>query len=193
MQIYSKFSSRAISLTPPEISSSQCMNWPCLWNLHPQVLETGEPCKVYLAADLLCLLAVVLFGKTSHWACYQPQWSMTVSKLVNKTTQSAFHGPKGRTMMLTMYFSPKTGWACVVGWPWLNARCPPKPLCHSPQGASWGEGAEERKYKERLVDRDRGKEKSLNNYCHRQNRFGLGKLIHCKSNQNRVMRNKPKS
>ena len=27
---------------------------------------------------------------------------------------------------------------CVVGWPWLDARCPPKPLYHSPSSAGQG-------------------------------------------------------
>ena len=39
----------------------------------------------------------------------------------------------------------------VVAWPWLGARCPPKPLYHSP--SSTGQG---RKYNKRLVGRDKG-------------------------------------
>ena len=49
----------------------------------------------------------------------------------------------------------------------------------------------ERKYGERLKGRDKGKERSLTSYCHRQNRLNLGRkgsLIHHQSNQSRIMR-----
>jgi len=35
----------------------------------------------------------------------------------------------------------------------------------------------ERKYDERLKGRDKDRERSLTNYCHRQNRLKLGKLV----------------
>jgi len=49
----------------------------------------------------------------------------------------------------------------------------------------------ERKYDERLEGRDKDRERSLANYCHRQNRLNLGRkgsLIHHKSNQSRIVR-----
>jgi len=54
----------------------------------------------------------------------------------------------------------------------------------------------DRKYDERLVGRDKDKERSLTNYCHRQTRLNLGKkgsLIYQQSNQSRLMRNKTRS
>ena len=112
MQMYSMFSACAISPILPETSGSQCMNWPTLCNLHPQLLEIDEPYKIYLNIDLLCLLAVDLFGKNSHWPHCESYWNMAVSILVNKSGQGAFHGPEGRSMMLTLYSFPKTGWPC---------------------------------------------------------------------------------
>jgi len=49
----------------------------------------------------------------------------------------------------------------------------------------------ERKYDERLKDRDKDRERSLTNCCHGQNRLNLGRkgsLIHHQSNQSRIMR-----
>jgi len=54
----------------------------------------------------------------------------------------------------------------------------------------------ERKYDERLKGRDKDRERSLTNYCHRQNRLNLGRkgsLIHHQSNQRRIVRNKSRS
>jgi len=104
MQMYSMFSACAISPRLPEMSGSWCMNWPFLLNLHPQLLERDEPYKIYLNIDLLCLLAVDLFGKNSHWLHCEPYWSTAVFILVNKSGQGAFHGPKGRSMTLILYF-----------------------------------------------------------------------------------------
>ena len=49
----------------------------------------------------------------------------------------------------------------------------------------------ERKGDERLKGRDKGRERSLTNYCHGQNRLNLGRkgsLIHHQSNQSRIVR-----
>jgi len=35
----------------------------------------------------------------------------------------------------------------------------------------------EKKYSERLLGQNKDRERSLNNYCHRQNRLNLGKLV----------------
>lgn len=66
MQMCSLFSACAISPILPEMSGSQCMNWPSLQNLHPQLLERDEPYKINLNIDNLCLIAAHLFGKNSH-------------------------------------------------------------------------------------------------------------------------------
>lgn len=44
----------------------------------------------------------------------------------------------------------------VMGWPWLESRNPPKPLCHSPPQLD-----KKRKYKERLMSQDKDRERSL--------------------------------
>jgi len=36
-----------------------------------------------------------------------------------------------------------SGFSAVVGWPWLDARCPPMPLYHSPSSS----GAEKIRWK----------------------------------------------
>ena len=64
----------------------------------------------------------------------------------------------------------------VVGWPWLDTRCPPKPLYHSPFSAgqrrenmtkgSWIEGMT-----------GTGHSPSWVSYCHGQTRLDLGKLV----------------
>jgi len=54
----------------------------------------------------------------------------------------------------------------------------------------------ERKYDERLESRNKDREGSLTNYCHRQNRLNLGRkgsLIYHQSNQSRIVRNKTRS
>jgi len=54
----------------------------------------------------------------------------------------------------------------------------------------------EREYDERLEGRDKDRERSLTNYCHRQNRLNLGtkkSLIYHQSNQSIIMRKKTKS
>ena len=50
----------------------------------------------------------------------------------------------------------------------------------------------ERKLNERLVGRDKDRERSLTNYHHGQNRLDLGKLVYYQSSQSRIMRNKTK-
>jgi len=75
---------------------------------------------------------------------------------------------------------------------WINARCPPKLLYHSPSSTGQGRG----KYDERLMGRDKDRERSLTNYCHGQNRLNLGRkgsLIYHQSNQTRIVRNKSRS
>jgi len=72
----------------------------------------------------------------------------------------------------------------------INARCRPKLLYHSPSSTG------ERKCDERLVDRDKHRERSLTNYRHRENRLNFrrkGSLIHHQSNQRRIVRNKIRS
>jgi len=59
---------------------------------------------------------------------------------------------------------------CVV-LAWLEARCPPKLLCHSPSQLDRGE----QKYNEMFMRRDKDRGRSLSNYCHGQNRLNLGK------------------
>ena len=53
----------------------------------------------------------------------------------------------------------------------------------------------EKKYEERLMGRDKGRERSLTRYPQGQIRLNLGKksLIYHQSNQNRIMRNQNKS
>jgi len=51
----------------------------------------------------------------------------------------------------------------------------------------------EKKYKESVVSQDKGRERSLTNYRHGQNRLDLGKFVYYQSNQSGVMRNKTKS
>jgi len=54
----------------------------------------------------------------------------------------------------------------------------------------------ERKYDERLKGRDKDRERSLSNYCHRQSRLNLGRkgsLIHHQLNQSMIIRNKTRS
>jgi len=57
-------------------------------------------------------------------------------------------------------------------------------------------GTGERKYDEKLVGRDKDRERSLTNYPHGQNRLNLGRkgsLIYHQSSQSRTVRNKIKS
>jgi len=77
------------------------------------------------------------------------------------------------------------------GLAWINARCPPKLLYHSPSSTG-----RERKYDERLVGQDKDRQRSLTDYCHGQNRLNLGRkgsLIYQQSNESRIVRNKVKS
>jgi len=55
------------------------------------------------------------------------------------------------------------------GLAWINARCPPKPLYHSPSSAGQGRGNMK---KGSWV---KGRERSLTNFFHRQNRLKLGR------------------
>ena len=82
--------------------------------------------------------------------------------------------------------------ALCFGVAWINARCPPKSLCHCHSSAGQGRG----NVTERLVGRDKDRERSLTSYHHGQNRLNLGRkgsLICHQSNQSRIMRNKTKS
>jgi len=58
----------------------------------------------------------------------------------------------------------------AVTWPWLDARCPPKPFYHSPSSAGQGR---ENIMKGSWVEIRTGR--SLGSYHHEQNRLGLGK------------------
>jgi len=59
-------------------------------------------------------------------------------------------------------------WWVDPGWtPGTHRSCSVAPLL------SW---TGERKYDERLVAQDKGRETSLTNYCHGQNRLDLGKI-----------------
>lgn len=49
-----------------------------------------------------------------------------------------------------------------------------------------------RKYNEKLLGWDKGRETSLTKYCHGKNRLNLGKLVYYQSNKSRIMRNKTK-
>ena len=77
----------------------------------------------------------------------------------------------------------------VVGWPWLEARCPPSRSVSALLGR-----AGERKCNGRLGGWDEDGERSFPSYCHWQNRLDLGKLIYfiVNQNQSRIMRHKPK-
>ena len=74
-------------------------------------------------------------------------------------------------------------WLAVVGCPWLDARCPQKPLCRFSSSA--GQGGENTnikyKYKKykiwRLMGWDKDRDRSLTNYRHGQNRLNLGKFV----------------
>jgi len=75
---------------------------------------------------------------------------------------------------LVLFFR-KTSDPChnnMVGWPWLDARCPPKPLSYSTPQLDG-----ERKHNERLVRWDKDRERSLTSYHHGQNRLNLGMLV----------------
>lgn len=62
----------------------------------------------------------------------------------------------------------------MVGWSWLDARYPPKALCHSPPQLD-----RKRKHKERLVGQDKDREKSLAiTVMGKTNRLKLQKLIY---------------
>jgi len=79
-------------------------------------------------------------------------------------------GAFSRVVMETfLRYGSLTFFTCF-GLGWINARCPPKPLYHSPL-LSW---TGERKY-ERLEGQDKEREGSLTSYCHRQNRLNLGR------------------
>jgi len=59
---------------------------------------------------------------------------------------------------------------------WFNVtgcQVPTKDTLSLPSSAGQGR----KKYSESLVGRDKDREKSLTNYCHRQNRLSLGKLV----------------
>jgi len=64
---------------------------------------------------------------------------------------------------------------------WLDTRCPPNPVCHSP--LSW---TEEKKYDKRLRGGEKHRERLLTNYLYRQNRLESGKLVLSITNQIRV-------
>jgi len=51
----------------------------------------------------------------------------------------------------------------------------------------------EKKYDERLTGQDKGRERSLTNYRHGQNKLNSGRKKIRQSNQSRIMRNKTKS
>lgn len=79
----------------------------------------------------------------------------------------------------------------IVGLPWLDAKCPPKPLHYSPPQLD-----KEENITKRLVGCDEERERSLSSYCHGQKQTHLGgkiNLIYYQSKKNRTMRNKTKS
>jgi len=63
--------------------------------------------------------------------------------------------------------------ACCHSLAWLDTRLPPKLLYHSL--SSTGQGR--KKYNERLMSRDKDRERSLTKYCHGQNRLNVGKSV----------------
>lgn len=44
-------------------------------------------------------------------------------------------------MLALRHFPPAWSFACtlMMGWSWLDAKCPPDPLYHSPPQVDWGE------------------------------------------------------
>ena len=88
-----------------------------------------------------------------------PFTSMTIN--LNKTiflflATITRDSPYGKHMDLVNMQYCQAGRTClqiVVGWPWLDARCPPKPLYHSPPQLDRG-----RKHNGRLVARYKDRE-----------------------------------
>jgi len=62
--------------------------------------------------------------------------------------------------------------AACHGLAWLEARCPPKPVYHSPPQLDRGEECNKK-----LLGRDKDGERSLTSYRDGQNRLNLGKLV----------------
>jgi len=82
----------------------------------------------------------------------------TTSQVQHKETSNAY----------TKLHIIRSLWWADPGWtPGTHQSCSIIPLL------SW---TGEKKYNERLVGRDKDRERSLTNYCHRQNRLILGKI-----------------
>ena len=79
---------------------------------------------------------------------------------------------------------------CLAGWPWLDSRCPPKPLYHSPSSAGQGR---EKITKGSWVKVRTGRDHSAITVTGKTDSTWGKKLIYYQSNQSRVMRNKTKS
>ena len=71
------------------------------------------------------------------WLSYLPtmylHFSTPVSSQINRSPLGTFYP------VVTVLLHPDLNLIFVVGWPWPDARCPPKPLYHSPSTTGHGE------------------------------------------------------